>query len=334
MRRLIFSFSVLAILLFAWLGQPVNAQITARGVRADFDGDGKSDISVFRRSTGEWHVLKSSGGTQSVLWGATNDRIVPGDFDGDCKTDFAVYRFGDFTNNSFNSYFYILRSSDNNFQARQWGRATGFTAHIPTMPADFDGDGTTDLSVYQVGDSIPSQGRFEILQSSNNAATSTNWGYNIDLRVPADYDGDGKADVAVFRNYSFISEPNRGFWYVLQSSNNAVRVVRFGMLNDIPVPADYDADGKADIAVYRPSTGVWYRINSTDNSFAAVQFGATEDKPVPADYDGDNKTDIAVFRPSTGVWYLQKSTEGFAAQPFGTSGDTPIPGAFAVESGF
>ena len=53
----------------------------------------------------------------------------------------------------------------------------------------------------------------------------------------------------------------------------------FGLAEDKPVPADYDGDGKTDIAVFRPSTGVWYLLQST-SGFSGLQWGVSTDIPI------------------------------------------------------
>ncbi len=265
---------------------------------SDFDGDGKSDLSVFRSSNGTWYISGSTGGFSGAAFGASGDKIVPADYDGDGKTDVAVYRGG---------IWYIQRS-----QVGFTGVSFGAADDIP-VPADYDGDGKADIAVYR-----PSNGGWYRINSSNNQFFAAQFGAMEDKPTIGDFDGDGKSDIAVYR-------PSNGTWYRINSSDSQIVSVNFGTAEDLIVPADYDGDGKTDIAVFRPSNGTWY-LQRSQLGFTGAAFGQTGDKPVPADYDGDGKADIAVYR--AGTWYLQRSSQGFTGASFGASNDLPSPNAF------
>ena len=128
---------------------------------------------------------------------------------------------------------------------------------------------------------------------------------------------------------SLCSGLRRGAWYQIYSLDGSIHGENFGFGTDVLAPADYDGDGKTDVAVFRPSDGYWYARNSSDGAFTYKIFGLATDIPAPGDFDGDGNADINVFRPSDGTWYRQNSSNGaFIATPFGTNGDKPTMTAF------
>ncbi len=270
---------------------------------ADFDGDGKTDISIFRPAPGEWWYLRSlDGGNRAAQFGQSTDKIVAADYTGDGKADVAFFR-------PSTGEWFILRSEDGSFYSFPFG----ISGDVPT-PADFDGDGKADPAVFR-----PSNQTWYISRSSGGT-TITTFGIAGDLPVAADYDGDGKADIGIYR-------PSNGQWW-LSRSQAGLTVNTFGISTDKTVQADYTGDGKADVAIFRPSTREWFVLRSEDNSYYSALFGAAGDIAAPGDYDGDGKSDFAIVRPSTNTWYLQRSTSGFTAITFGITNDIPIPNAF------
>jgi hypothetical protein len=285
-----------------------------RNKRADFDGDNRTDVSVWRPSDHNWYILQSGSNNSLrtvVDWGNGDlgDTAVPGDYDRDNKTDTAVYRPSE-------ANWYIIRSSTNTPVVVNWG-APG---DIP-VPGDYDGDGQTDVAVWR-----PSTGTWHIIGSLSGVQTRA-WGINGDIPVPHfDADGDAKADLVVVR----ISNGN-AVWYIRASNGiPSTTTVAWGNSGDYLVPADYDGDNRTDIAVFRTSEGNWYIRNST-GGVTVTNWGGSSDTVVPGDYDGDGRYDVAVWRASEGNWYIRNSGNG---SPFvtvfnlGTTGDVAVPYAY------
>jgi hypothetical protein len=271
---------------------------------SDFDGDGKTDRSIYRPTTGNWTYEASEDGRQfTVPFGNSTDIIAPGDYDGDGKTDIAVYRPSAGT-------WFVNRSRDG-FLAFSWGLSTD----IP-VPADYDADGKTDFAVFR-----PSNGVWYISQSLKGIKI-VSWGLGSDKPVAGDFDGDGKADIAVWR-------PSNGLWYVIQSTSSIPFVWNFGMTGDKPILADFDGNGRTDFAVFRPSTGTFFISDpAVIPIYRVINWGSSSDIPVPSDFDGDGKSDVAVFRPSTNQWFIINSADGsIRVESFGAGGDVPSPAA-------
>lgn len=106
----------------------------------------------------------------------------------------------------------------------------------------------------------------------------------------------------------------------------------YGGSDAVPVPADYDGDGWADLAV-KTSAGVW-NIDFASNGFGKWDYsrsgyGDASSIPVPADYDGDGKADLSV-KTANGQWLIDYAANGFGAwettvNNYGNSAAHPVP---------
>ena len=224
------------------------------------------------------------------------------DFDGDNKTDFAVARSTSATTQTT----WWISNSLGIASSANWGTGVGFVASDKATPADFDGDGKTDIAVWRPGAALTAG--FYILQSSNNTLRFAQFGQTgDDPSIVDDFDGDGKADPAVYRAGASGTFYYRGS---LSNPGGAVTFVPWGTIGDTAIPGDFDGDGKADFGIVRNNAGLaehWQRLSG--GTTRTIQYGLATDKFVTGDFDADGRTDIAAVRTNgtSFDWYVLQS---------------------------
>ena len=273
----------------------VPANANTERVRYDFDGNYKSDRSIYR--PGAFYTQFSNGRSEEQVFGGYGFVATEGDFDGDQRSDETLV-----ANIGGVLYWYILQSSNALMRVQPWGVAGDVVA-----PADFNGDGLTDIAVYRNG--------AWFMMYADGGAEVRYWGQAGDWPVPRDYDGDRKDDIAIWR-------PATGTWWAINSRTQTANVQQWGLFGDYPVPGDYDSDGKEDFAVWRPATGTWFVFRSSDRSPQMYQWGLPGDIPVVGDFIGSGSLDLNVWRSSTGTWYHNDRAGGTVAAQWGLPGDS------------
>jgi hypothetical protein len=269
------------------IGSSTNATQTSSVVIGDVDGDGALDIVAANSGATYVSVYFNQGSGQfgprvDVATGAPGPQFVAlGDIDRDGKPDLV---FDD-------------RVSINE-GARQFAVPTPYTdlSFGAVSLGDMNGDGVVDV----VGTTNYSYALHVLINDGSGNFTEAPNSINaaVELPVLGDFNGDGALDVALLNsagdtNSLVLVYLNTGGGVLSSVAQYEVDKSAAGL-----AAGDFDADGRADLAVtssYDDTLGIL--LSHPDGTFAPVVDYLTGYTPVPVasgDFNGDGKLDGAV----------------------------------------
>ena len=231
-----------------------SASCGDRPLAADWNGDGKADVGIYRHAptSGQFHTL--NGTTTTVhTWGRPGDVAMTGDWNGDGKAETGVRPLG--------STAFLLRSATGAVR-------TNFNYGQPTdkpVIGDWDGNRRSDLGVYR-----PSTRQFILRPPGGGKNTLVVWGAAGDRPVSGDWNKDGRSDIGTYN-------PSTGYWTLRVPSGAGFATQRFkyGVAGDLPVTGDWDGDKITDVGIWRPSTATFHMRRPTATKGTFVTAGKT-----------------------------------------------------------
>ena len=230
--------------------------------RADFDGDAKADLSVYRPRTGEWFVSRSGGaGALQVVWGAPTlgDVPVAGDYDGDGRAGHRGVPAGRRRPGTSATSSTGARRSD------QWGRR----GDVP-VPGDYDGDGRTDVAVFR-----PSTGTWYVRYCQHAAPTTRRSVGHCRRRAGARRLRRRRQD-----GYRGVPAVDRHVVRALLEHGQRRPAFQWGGGGDITVPGDYDGDGRTDVRGLPAVDRRLVRPVLAHRRHVGLQWGSGDRRPV------------------------------------------------------
>lgn len=325
--------------------------------RADFNGDDRTDVLLQRVNAfgqAEVRALPTGGGGFSVT--VSNRRLLsPADYNNDGLLDLAAYS----SNGGSLIWQVWLNKGDGTFGERS-GSFQGLPSlefgkphvkfggnEVPVGGRDFDGDGRADLAVWYPGTGILDGAVFQVWLSGGNYETTLTCEFGAEYTDPVvgDFDGDGKADLAARGNDVAFLGPQQAGVYLYASGTGQPTAVFYAPDARLVSPADYDGDGKDDVAVWNPAEKaytVWTSASGFNPTIREV-FDVADPWGYVAlgsmDLNGDGKADLVLFNQlryevarssATGyterTWFLggnlfESTVDRYAIQGFDYDGD-------------